>query len=463
MRGERVAIVLTPLVAMATLAIGMRVGAGRTVHAAIVSGAPRARGATSFAWQVVTLVSDTGGRETEARSGVTVHARCGSRGEDASWHGDTNEDGVAEIALELPKVERGDAIDLEVSADGAPEPLAKGRVAWDEAAWRQAAPGPFVRPSKRVGAIALDVVVLGGKLVARNDVSLLVRATSRDDGHPVANVTIVPDPEPGLETRQASVATCPLGWARLDVSPKIYLAALALHAKVPDGRAGEWFGSLPVATGSIHSVIPDVVAPNAPLTVQGQTGVYAEVDDDEGRAFGGWAKLPGDEGDRASFRPAALSPGLKWLVTASEPRAAELPDEATITRPFLVAGTPMAAGMPPLDDACAVNAYLALHPAGGFHRATVLDGFTSRTDTNGERRKRGLAIGLGSLAVAAVLELLLLVRSARRGRILAPDAIAGLDETAALTKQSSAGSLVIGLLLAVLGFALLAALLLLQS
>ena len=88
--GHRIAIVLTPILALATLAVGMRVGARRATHAAIVYGAPAAEGASTRAWQVVTLVEDTGGRETEARAGLTVHARAktGAKSVDATWHGE---------------------------------------------------------------------------------------------------------------------------------------------------------------------------------------------------------------------------------------------------------------------------------------------------------------------------------------------------------------------------------------
>ncbi len=467
---QRVAIVVTPILALATLAVGMRVGARREVHAAALYGAPRARGETAFAWQLVTFVDDVGGRETEPRQGITIHARtrprAGSQAHEATWRGETNEDGIAEVRLDMPGVTRGEAMDVEVLVEGEPAPLARGPVAWDDEAWMGAAPGPFVRPSKRTGAIALDVAILGSKLAARTDVPLLVRATSRDDGHPIANVVVTPEPEPGLEAREATVTTCALGWARLDVSAKIYVAALGLKAKAPDGRAGEWFAGLPVATGSIHSLVPDVVTPaasGATLAVQGETGVYAEVDDDEGRAFGGWAKLPGASGNRASFEVPSLAPVLMCMVTARAPRAAATPVEATLARPFLVAGTPMPVGAPEVNDACAVGAYLALHPAGGFHRSTLLDGSVARLEGHAAERKRGLAIGLGALGIGAVLEIWLVIQSARSGRRLAADALEDVDAAANLMKRSSAGSVVIGLLLAVLGFALIAALLLLKS
>jgi hypothetical protein len=454
--------VVTPLVAIATLAVGMHVGARRTVHAAVVYAAPRARGESAFAWQVVTLVENEGTRETEARRGVTVHARA--NGLETTWRGDTNDDGVGEARLALPGVARGNTIELEVDADGVSEPLAKGRVTWEDAAWMGEAPGPFVRASKRTGAIALDVAVLGSKLAARSYGPILVRATSPDDGHPLANVTLVPEPEPELDVKEPAVTTCALGWARLDVSPKIYLGALALHAKHADGRKGEWFGSLPVASGSIQPGVPEVVkGDGAELDVAARTSVYAEVDDGEGRAFGGWVKLPGPGGDLAAFHPPPLSPGLKWLVLSSEPHGAEVLDDATIARPFLVSGTPMPAGTPPSDDPCAVGAYLALHPAGSFRRWTALDGFIARKDANGVRRKRGLSIGLASLAVASLLELVLLLQAARGGRGLAPGAIAGIEGSAALVKRSGVGSVAITVLCALLGFGLLAAILLLRS
>jgi len=308
------------------------------------------------------------------------------------------------------------------------------------------------------------VAILGERLVARSFVPVLIRATSPDDGHPIANVAIATDPEPEIEVRQPTVTTCALGWARIDVSARIYLGSLGLHAKLPDGRKGEWYGSFPVASGSIHPSVPDVVkGDDAELGVQAKASVYGEVDDGEGRAFGGWAKLPGPGGDRATFHPPALAPGLKWFVTSTEPHGAEMLDEGATARPFLVAGTPMPAGIPSPDDRCAVGAYLALHPAGGFRRFTALDGFVARKGANGERRKRGLAIGLTSLAVASVLELILLVRVARRGRGLAADAVEGIAESAALMKKSGAGNVVVGVLVVLLGFGLFAAILLLRS
>src|SRR4051812_39307840 len=118
--------VVTPVVAIATVALGLRVGARRTIHAALVYGAPRAHEGGALAWQLVTIVEDRGVRETEPLAGVTVRARAPG-GREATWAGETNADGVAEVQLDLPGVARGAAIELEVRAAAIAEPLAVGR------------------------------------------------------------------------------------------------------------------------------------------------------------------------------------------------------------------------------------------------------------------------------------------------------------------------------------------------
>jgi hypothetical protein len=382
-----------------------------------------------------------------------VHARA-ANGREAIWTGDTNADGVAEIRLDLPGVERGDAVDLDVTATtttGVAETLAHGRVAWDDGAWMNATPGPFVRASKREGAMAIDVAILGERLVARVPTPLFVRATSRDDGHPIADVTITPEPEPGLDMSAVRATTCANGWAKLDASPVMFAAALSLHARTADGRVGEWFGELPVAPGAMDAHVTGAKS-GAPahfdVRAPSERTAYVEIDDDLGRAFGATATLRSSAaGAVAGFDAPPLGAGLAWIVTSSEPRGAETLGGATLARPFLVMGDGMPPGAPNENDACAVGAYLALHPAGGFHRWVALDGFPGREAGNIARRKRGLGIALSSLAVASMLEVLLLVQATRRGR-------------AGVTDVRDVANVVIVILLGVLGFGLLAALLL---
>jgi hypothetical protein len=107
----------------------------------------------------------------------------------------------------------------------------------------------------------------------------------------------------------------------------------------------------------------------------------------------------------------------------------------------------MPLGAPNPGDACAVGAYLALHPAGGFHRNVALDGFPGREEGNNARRKRGLGIALSSLAVASLLEVLLLVQASKGGQ-------------RGVARARDVTNVIVIILLAVLGFGLLAALLL---
>ncbi len=461
-RGERLAVFLTPVLAVATLAVGLRIGAGSAVHAALLYAAPPARDQRSLVWQLVTLANEGAGRETEPRRDIRVRAT--SKGREATWAGDTNGDGVAEVTLDLPGIARGDPVDVVVTAgaEESPETLAAGRVTWDPAAWMNSAPGPFAKPSKREGAVALDVAILGEKLVVRGEVPIWVRATARDDGRPLTNVAIVPEPDPGLDIAPARATTCALGWTRLRGSPRIFLAALALHATVPDGRTGEWYGALPVATGMVHAIVPDVSDGGVDFTIFGRSGVYTEVDDDEGRAF---AKYVEGSGESTGTRVSApsLMPGLKWLVTSSEARGAEVMDEGTIARPFLVEGKPRPPYLPDTDDGCAVGAYLAMHPAGGFRRWIALDGFLAREKASDSRHTVGVTIALVSLAVASVLELLLLVRAAARGKAVVRRLDGGMEGADLLVKRSSAVGVAIGVTLALLGFGLLAALVMAYS
>jgi hypothetical protein len=463
---RRIAIVVTPVVAIATMALGLRVGARSTIHAAVVRGAPKARGATAFAWQLVTLIEDRGVRETEPLRGVTVRARTAD-GREATWTGDTNADGVAEVRLEMPGVDRGTPMDLDVTAPGLAEPLAHGPVAWGEAAWKDGDTGAFVRPARREGAIAIDVAVVGARLVAQSPVSLAVRTTAKDDGHAVGSVTLTADPEPGLDVTPATATTCPLGWARLTASPVMHVASLGLHARTADGRTGDWFAPLPVAMGGIVAVLDAPAKAGEPIAMHlraaASHAAYVEVDDDRGRAFAASVDLAlSPLGPQAAVGAPPMAPGLAWVVTSGEPRGAETLAGAALARPFLVDGAPPPPGVPPASDACAELAYLSVHPAAGFARFVAVDGFAGRAAGIAARRKKGLAIALGSLAVASLLEVLLLLGAAARARA---DALrtADLAGDEAIARSEGAGGVLVGVLVALLGFGLLAAMLLWRS
>ena len=88
-----------PLIAVLTLMLGLRIGAGEAVRAAVVFAGPPARpapnGKTRIAWQILTSLDDRGVKETIPMRGLTVVAR--SKGHEARWSGASNGDGIAEI------------------------------------------------------------------------------------------------------------------------------------------------------------------------------------------------------------------------------------------------------------------------------------------------------------------------------------------------------------------------------
>ena len=473
-RGHTIAMVVTPLVAMATLALGLRIGAGNAVHAALVYGAPPARGSTARAWQVVSVLEDRAVRESVPLKGLTVRATAPARGgapaREAVWSGDTNVDGVAEIRLDMPWLKDGEPLDVVVSSAADPAPLARGKVAWSTEPWASNPPAPFVRPSKRDGDVALDLAIQGGALTPGFPTSTWIRATDAASGAPLPGVTIDVEPEPGLTVPVPTTTTCAEGWAEISAQPIIHVVGLSLHAHAAGGKSGDWYGSPPVAPGASYVALPptldgreahafDVIAPTA------REVAYVEVDDAEGRAVAAALTLEAKPGEQphARFEVPPLAGGLHWLVTSGEPRGADSLRGAALARPFWVEpGAGEARADPAPRGPCALGAHLATHPAAAFHRWLALDGFKGREDANAKSHRIGLALSLGSLAVAAVLELLLILTGTQRTRDDLQRAARDLDDRgagASMTTRTSTGSIAIGVLIALLGFGLLASLL----
>jgi len=468
-RAETLAIVLTPLVAMATFALGLRVGAAGTVQAAVVYAALPSAGRPGLAWQLLTLKDERGVREAISLPGVSVEASAGAR--TATWRGSTNADGIAEAWLDLPGVRDGDPVDLVVRANGEPRPLAEGRARWSKGPWGPTAQtSPWVQASKRDGELAVDVAIYGQKLAPGFPASVWVRVQDHE-GKPVEGASVEAEPEPGLTVASPYATTCANGWAEIVATAQMHVAGLSVHAS-RSGRTtapgslvqrGEWFGSLPVAPGGNFVVLPTEVLPGKEIPVRVTVPtvrplVYLEVDDAQGRAFAATLKVETSGGDlpHADTTLPPLLPGLYWVVTAGEPRGAESLEVATIARPLLVRdGAPM--------DRCTVGPLLATKPAAPFERWVALDGTADDHAKDGGRRKRGLVIAFGSLAAAALLEVLLLLRAASRARREMAKVAAALADGEGpgpeLAPRFTLANVAIGLLLALLGFALVASLL----
>jgi len=501
--------VTAPLVAILTLMLGMRVGAGEAVRAAVVLGArpgkPAPDGKTRLAWQVLTFLDDRGVKETIPMRGLSVHARAAG-GAEARWSGDSNADGVMEATLVLDAFRPGDDLDLDVTMTGEPEPLASGRVRWsasgsrlddhggpDAGAGGRTWSGGAVRPTVRKGEVGLDVVVDGERLVPGFPTQVWFRV-SAPPGAAATRFDVEAAPEPGLladATRtkvcptSAAQAGAPQGWAVLPMTAQAHVVASGFAVREHDGHEaaprGEWFGPMPVAPGAFFIAVPrhvPAVTPSAARLVAPNPRhvVYAELHDEEGRVAAAALEVAVEKDDPspvARFELPALVPGLYWVVASGEPRGGEHLSGAAATRAFLV-GDAIPGGGDVKDWCGSLGPFLAQQHAVGVPRWVALDGLPQRSAKNRARYRQGMAIGLISLLSAALLEVLLLVAAARETRIALQlaelegdgdgDARDGEGRRErAPTASPPGGTLAIGLLMAVLGFALLAVLLVVRG
>jgi hypothetical protein len=439
MNARSAAITLTPLATMIALGAGLRVGASDRETAAIVFGAPLATGSHALAWQIAVSSDDRGIREPVVVPDLEVTAS--HAGTTARWRGATNADGIAEAHVELPGLTEGGEVHLEVRA--ARDALAVGPAAWGPA-WSEAPRAAWARPARKDGPIALDVAPVGERLPVGFAGVVGVRATDRATGAPLGGVTIDVEPEPGLEVTASRVTTCANGWGAIGARPTFQVTGMSLHAQT-GGREGAWFGGVPTAGGASHASVPMRIAPGearaVPIDAASPRGaLYAEIDDPRGRRVAQVLAAP-----RALLDAPPLAEGLYWIVTSNEARGAEALARGSVAQPFVVA---RASGDE--RDACTDLAVLAQGAAPRFPRWIALDGFAGRRERARARHARGTAIGLLALAIGGALEALLVLGSARRS---------GEDLPAAMVRRSPAGNVAIGVLAALLGFALLAALL----
>ena len=193
-----------PLVAIVTLMIGLRIGAGEAVRAAVLFGAPLGRpapnGKTRLAWQLLTFLDDRGVKETIPMKGIEVVAR--SKGHEARWKGASNADGIAEVSFEMEGLAFGDPLDLDVRVENEKAPLAAGSATWGVPSGERSTSSTnaaAARPTVRNGIVGLDVVVEGGRLIAGFPTSVWVRTTT-PAGMAASSLVLEAEPEPGLLT-----------------------------------------------------------------------------------------------------------------------------------------------------------------------------------------------------------------------------------------------------------------------
>jgi hypothetical protein len=450
-RGERFLLLATPVVAMATVALGLRVGAGNAVRAGVISAAPLSGAGTGVAWQLVTFDEERGYREPVALPDVEVVASQGGR--EFRWRGATNADGAAELLLPF------DALPDRLEVHAGRMLLASGDAVVPPVVERETPASAWARYSRREGAVVLDVAVLGQRVATGFPATIWARATDGVTHGALAGVVVEPERDASFVPAASSVTTDARGWARIVAMPVGHAVGVVLHAKTADGREGVWAGGLYVSPGAAQVTVNERVPP----------GEEPVIDDAKGRAWAAAVPVRGAPGQmpRATVHAPKLAPGLYWAVEAGDPVGDSLLGPGSIAHPFFVAASDRAAlafgldaaacapGTDPQDDARALSVCLALAGATPVPRWTALEGFTMQHARDADRRARGLAIALGGLLIAALIEVLLLLRAAvaSRVKLQAAEDAANVGSTRYVGR---AWTVALGLLVAMLGFALLA-------
>lgn len=475
MNKERVVLLGTPFVALTAVGAGLRIGAPDVTRWAVVYGASESRAGTGSALQVVASQEDGRGLSPLSMTRLSMIATTGD-GRTVEWNGETNVDGVGEALLPLPTL-RGTHI--EVRAGGA---LLAGGEAMQDAGHPAGPSYPAWMPfARREGEIRLDVALVGQSASPGFPSTICVRSTHRATGAASVDTLIEAEQDPSWNAAVPIGRTDSEGWAELTLTTVGLAVSLALHAHARDGRSGAWVGGLYASPGGARldtrlRWTPDEEPRIDVVTPGPRATEYIEIDDAYGRA---WAAAvtpagPPTTWPAASVRVPRLAPGLYWAVAASDPTTpSKLGPRATV-RPFFVAwsdDSALAFGTDPAGCASRRDARetqaalwpcLALSPATPVARYTVLDGFPAIVRATRARRSRGLTIAMGAIALATLIEMALMLRAAAATRArFAVDAtdVAGAPEHT-VVRWCSIG---IAVLLGLLGFVLLAALIMRAS
>ncbi|HZU82658.1 MAG TPA: hypothetical protein VE987_07070 [Polyangiaceae bacterium] len=468
-RRERLLMLLAPAAAMAAVALGLRIGASGAVRAAVLYAAPAATAGTPWAWQVVTFDQDHGVREPARRADVELTARAG--GLEARWAGVTNNEGVAEAQVALPS-----ALPMLVEVRSGARLLAGGEVT-APAGLTRPPPGPaWARFARREGSLVLDVAVLGQRGASGFPASVWVRAVDAATHAPVPGASIELEPDGSLSAPLVEPRTDERGWAHISATPLGYAVALVIRARAAGGRTGTWAGALFISPGAARLAMRDRYTPDEQpeldvITPNLRSAAYIEVDDASGRAWAAAVPLGGapDAMPHARVRLPRLRPGLYWAVASGDPTGAAQLGPGTIVRPFFVAASDAAAlafGTDPGECAAprepgsaarAVATCLALAGATPVPRWTALDGFAAERARDARRRASGTRVALTAIGCAVLLETALVLRAVldARARLRAAADAGALGAADGGLRRAT--SVAVALLVALLGFALLAA------
>ncbi len=459
-----VIMVTAPLASLMTLALGLRIGAEAGVHAVSVTATPRSSSVSRGYLRLTAYYDETGVKETVELTELMVNVRVRDAEQNTATR--TNTDGIVDVPVELPADIRDDEeILVRVNRSAEPYPLVEGRIKASVLAPEKSAETlgyRALRPTKQVGDIVVDLSLPDGRVAAEANTRAFLRM--RRDGASPANPKVELSPEGGMDG--SLVRICPKeGVAELSLVATFPITGIGIVVTDGDGadkKKGEWFGAVPVAMGAPRVQLPASEPAGAPFHVEvrasnARAGVYIAIDDAKGRAFSDYKPLrvTTTGAESATVDVPALPEGLYFFTASGDPKAIDSLDSSAVARPFLVRKTP--------PDVCSLLD--ALTPtAGPIKRTPVLDGLYVRRQGDRQKKHRGLFLGLLSLTVAALLEIVLLLSAAKDARadlaarmseVLDEDEKRGID--ADEKRSSGLPRMAVAILIALLGFALIGA------
>jgi hypothetical protein len=342
-----------------------------------------------------------------------------------AYRGRTHPDGTADVQIPLSGRARGKVHAVVRPVDG--PPLLEGELTQGPAGWgASAARGPILA-GRREGDLTVTVAASRGVFACPFRDELLVQI--EQNGRPIAgaNVTVEAqgaDLDGAPKGGAISVVTEPRGTAAIGVIPTSHDVDVTIEARAL-GLSGLWRGPLPVTPGAMW--LDPARVKNGPLRVVSPVPhamAYATIATRTERLWGGQvALLP----DRAGFSSGSIdwplgddAPVPAWLTLASDPRAT---GSGTT-------GWPLRIGPAQMPHEALEERH--------FPEMLLLDGMPQAERRDVRRRSQARKLGAAALIAAVLLEVLLLVDTARSAERALQRVEASLAEAGAVsTKKAS--------------------------
>ncbi len=453
----RIATYVIPAVAVvATAIVLLGPGAARPVFGARVRGSP-AEGASVLAVRLEGVRRIFAIDDAAALDGLVVEA-TGPAGT-ARWEGATGTDGIAEAALVAPGGAWRGRIALRAQRNGLV--LADG--AFDLPERRAEPPRRAMIAGTTTGDLRVEVEAVRGAFAAPFWDAL--RITVGGAPHPAASAAgvVLELGAVGADLGESRAVTGSDGSATVSVRPQHHQVELSVAARDVVGRTGRWEGGLPVVPGAIWL--------------------------DPGRSAAGQSTKESAEAAPTKLRLVSPSPRDRAYVSIFDARGriagavvTLAPDvagfhsgEAELSLPARSALAALVAG-DPFEQGAGTTAW-PLRPTEGIWPAPklelLLDGLPGAEAREKQRAWHARRLGIGIIALGALIEAVLLVALGRRAqrRLEAhlasasaggtSDALSESDRAAVLgaaRERRPLAKLAVALALVALGFALVAAL-----